>query len=127
LKKEVKLFGEKKGEKLSFSSWDVIEIKIGNEMMKTFLRHFTKTYGYKVAGLSYGSFSLYQSMQKGEKWMKKRLKMPLGDVVQEISGQPLPKTDYLKLNLICHNPEETEDTPMDERVVEFPPVRFYYK
>jgi len=127
LKKEVKLFGEKKGEKLSFSSWDVIEIKIGNEMMKTFLRHFTKTYGYKVAGLAYGSFSLYQSMQKGEKWMKKRLKMPLGDVVQEISGQPLPKTDYLKLNLICHNPEENEDTPMDERVVEFPPVRFYYK
>mmetsp|Transcript_18112 Transcript_18112/g.27166 ORF Transcript_18112/g.27166 Transcript_18112/m.27166 type:complete len:1043 (-) Transcript_18112:182-3310(-) len=127
-KREVKLAGDKKGESLKFSCWDHIKVEMDEgTSLKDFLKYWYKTYGLKVGALTYGPTSLYMSAMKKGPGMKKVLKMPLAKVAEQKSGEKLPDTPYLKLSIVCDNPEADEKSSDEDKNVQFPPVRFYYK
>lgn len=127
LKKEIKLLGEKKGETYSYSSWDHLEVKMGNESMKEFLRYWYRVYGFKVSMLSYGATNLYMAASKSLKETRAMLKKPLAETAAKRSMSELPSTDYIKLTVICDNPNADEKASDADKKIDFPPVRFYYK
>jgi len=128
MKTEIKLAGDKKGETLKFSSWDTIDVKLGNVTVKDFLKYWYKTYGHKVKNLGYGSTNLYMALQKSLKTVREMLKKPLVEVATSRSGEPLPKdADFIKLQVSVDNPDADENSSNAEKTLDFPPVRFFFK
>lgn len=103
-----------------YTLWDRFEIDEGRDVtMKEFLDIFKEKFKYDVTMISTGKSMIYSPFGNKKK-TEERMKMPLSEVVKEVSKQEyLPKQRYLVLTVLCSDEEGEE--------VDVPEVRYRFK
>lgn len=99
-----------------WSLWDTIDIR-GPKTLQELIDHFTDSYGLEVNMVTLGPKMLYSAFMNPSK-RARRLELPIPDVVQEVTKEPIaPGVTFVEILVLCLDEEGEE--------ADLPAVRYY--
>merc|ERR1712194_641960 len=109
-----------KGKEWEWTSWDSLDINMGNITLGEFMDYFEKEYNLEISMLSYGVSILY-SFFANKKKVEERKAMKMTDVISSITKKELPPDQlFIILEVIANDKETDED-------VDLPYIKFRYQ
>lgn len=104
-----------------WSIWDRILVDEGDLTLKAFIKYILDKHGLTVTMVSYGKSMLYYDFGMGlKKDVKKRLKLPLTEVIAKVANVTLdPNDTKIILEIICAD-DDGEDVEVPYVVVKIP-------
>lgn len=101
-----------------FTSWDKVEVKIGDATLKEFVAYLLKEVGVEVMIMSAGNACLYNAYLPAH---KKRLPEKVTKIWQDVTKQSLfPKQSYLVIEVSASDPDDGVD-------VVIPSIKFQFR
>ena len=109
-----------KGEEWNWTSWDSLDINLGNITLGEFMNYFEKEYNLEISMLSY-SVSILYSFFANKKKVEERKAMKMTDVITSITKKEFPPNQLFIILEVIANDVETDEE------VELPYVKFRFR
>jgi len=101
-----------------FTTWDKVDVNIGDATLKEFVDYLTEEQGIEVMIMSAGNACLYNAYLPAH---KKRLSEKLSSIYETVTKQKLsPKKTYLVLEVSASDPDDGVD-------VQIPSIKFQFR
>lgn len=101
-----------------FTTWDKVEMKLGDATLKEFVDYLMKEVGVEIMIMSAGNACLYNAYLPAH---KKRLAEKVSKLWEDVTKQKLsPKQNYLTIEVSASDPDEGID-------VQIPTIKFQFR
>eukprot|EP00415_Alexandrium_ostenfeldii_P005053 UN5053 len=110
--------GPVKAKPEGFTTWDKVEVKLGDATLKQFVDYLMNDVGVEVMIMSAGNACLYNAYLPA---YKKRLGERVSKIWEDVTKQKLsPKKTYLTIEVSASDPDDGID-------VQIPTIKFIYR
>mmetsp|Transcript_15632 Transcript_15632/g.38520 ORF Transcript_15632/g.38520 Transcript_15632/m.38520 type:complete len:1034 (+) Transcript_15632:146-3247(+) len=97
-----------KGEEWNWTSWDSLDMNMGNVTLGEFMDHFEKEYNLEISMLSHGVSILYSFFANKQK-VAERKAMKMTEVITSITKKEFPPNQlFIILEVIANGPNDEE-------------------
>jgi ubiquitin-activating enzyme E1 len=111
---------ELKGKEWEWTSWDSLDMNLGDITLGEFMEYFEKEYNLEISMLSHGVSILY-SFFANKKKVEERKVMKMTEVITSITKKEFPPNQlFIVLEVIANNKDTDEE-------VELPYIRFRFR
>mmetsp|Transcript_56417 Transcript_56417/g.156170 ORF Transcript_56417/g.156170 Transcript_56417/m.156170 type:complete len:1034 (+) Transcript_56417:90-3191(+) len=112
------IMGPVKAKPEGFTTWDKVEVKLGDATLKQFVDYLMKDVGVEVMIMSAGNACLYNAYLPAH---KKRLTERVSKLWEDVTKSKLsPKTTYLAIEVSASDPDDGID-------VQIPTIKFQFR
>mmetsp|Transcript_75622 Transcript_75622/g.175329 ORF Transcript_75622/g.175329 Transcript_75622/m.175329 type:complete len:1032 (-) Transcript_75622:152-3247(-) len=112
------IMGPVKAKPEGFTTWDKVEVKLGDATLKQFVDYLMNDVGVEVMIMSAGNACLYNAYLPAH---KKRLNERVSKLWEDVTKQKLsPKKTYLTIEVSASDPEDGVD-------VQIPTIKFQFR
>jgi ubiquitin-activating enzyme E1 len=109
-----------KGEKWEWTSWDSLDMNMGDITLEEFIRFFETEYNLDISMISHGVSILF-SFFANKKKLAERMKMKMSEVVVSVTKKDLPPNQlFITFEIIANDLDTDEE-------VELPYVKFRFR
>ena len=109
-----------KGKEWNWTSWDSLDINIGNATLGEFMDYFETEYNLEISMLSYGHAILY-SFFANKKKVEERKAMKMTEVITSITKEEFPPNQLFIILEVIANDKDTDDE------VDLPYLKFRFR
>ena len=97
-----------KGEKMTWSPWDCIDVNIGNVTLGEFITWYSDEYNVEISMVSYGVAMLYSSFGNKDR-MAKRMAMKMDLAIADVSKTVLPANQLFLVLEVMGDDRDTDE------------------